>query len=967
MESEDIVQFMLTKSLNQPLHNLNNEDTPLLMACRKSNHVIAHLLLKHSPKLMFLQDAQSRLSPLHVACSREDVKMVQMILDHMRRLIQKGDYDDEKQLDLDFRDNLGRTPFFNACYYGYTEIVKMLIDFQVEYSCIATLNVNAALKQTQRTPLHAAVRKGNNEIVRMLLQSKDIEVNVEARPSGKTHQRLIRILQKKLHGRILPVQDSIDEERGSASPDRPISTPEATSPPSFLDPHTPITGGTTTSFTSTSQGSTGAIDNGISRFRSTTTPNRTTPEPAETRTALTFRPKSSTPENQRVKKRSTTEAVNTGDSNIGVFENHNGKLHVLLLNQGSRQKSFEHLLVTPLAEGCAYGYSEIMNALLQHGAQDDTGLACRIAHLVQKPELVQLILAYHCRLAERKAEQKKPPGFAKTVGLQLHWDHKKLPVVHGPWLSENSFFYPPKRQDSDDNPDTGYSTRSGLHYRRLPRPLSLVEANYTAIRVIHLEQNHLESVPLEMFMLPNLAEIDLSYNQLTKLPEKENYLPENLCGWICTEVEDLNLSHNMLVKIPPCIWALPGLKRLQASYNNLETLLPDRGSEISNEILSESLETIDLAHNQLNVLPRFIFEFLSLKRAILYHNQLETLPETLWTCNTLQELIVNNNQLVSLPWCEPEHTMIASRTEMGPPDLIRQSERALTGKVEVRPKFDRNSSVYKRQVSQVTLQGIKPLGGLQELSWSNYSTAGTEGCDYSSLYKLILAHNRLEVFPEALPCLAPNLTELDVSNNTFKQIDIQFIPQSIKKFTARNCKIEKFGNCLKEDLYMQVVKNCRHSKTFGLPCQHRSHPRLPCLTNLILSGNKLRFFQLIHHDPLTHGNEDPGKEENTLGFYPIISSLDLLYPALEGLDLSSNNLQDEFNPNIGHHSHLKWIWLRRNNELLKIPMEFAYLKNTRQFTELLIEDLPNLIEPPRDYQQVSLTHLLTYMRSRLRE
>lgn len=397
--------------------------------------------------------------------------------------------------------------------------------------------------------------------------------------------------------------------------------------------------------------------------------------------------------------RSTTEAVNTGDSNIGVFENYNGKLHVLLLNQGSRQKSFEHLLMTPLAEACTYGYSEIMNTLLQHGAQDDTGLACRIAHLVQKPELVQLILAYHCRLAEHKAEQMKPLDVAKTVGLQLHWDHKKLPAVHGSWLSENAFFYPPKRQDSDDIPDMGYSTRSSLHYRRLVRPLSLVEVDYTKIRVIHLEQNHPEYVPLEMFMLPNLTKIDLSYNQLTKLPEKETYLPANLCGWVCTEVEDLNLSHNMLVKIPSCIWALPRLKLLQAGYNNLETVLPDRGKEISSEILSESLETIDLAHNQLNVLPRFIFEFPSLKRAILYHNQLDSLPETLWTCTTLQELIVNNNRLTSLPWCEPEHTMIASRTEMGPPDLIRQSERALTGKVEVRPKFDRNSSVYKRQVS----------------------------------------------------------------------------------------------------------------------------------------------------------------------------------------------------------------------------------------------------------------------------
>ena len=98
-----------------------------------------------------------------------------------------------------------------------------------------------------------------------------------------------------------------------------------------------------------------------------------------------------------------------------------------------------------------------------------------------------------------------------------------------------------------------------------------------------------------------------------------------------------------------------------------------------------------------------------------------------------------------------------------------------------------------------------------------------------------------------------------------------------------------------------------------------------------------------------------------------ITSLDLLYPALEGLELSSNDLVGRFNPNIGHQSHLKWIRLQKNRQLEKIPMEFAYLKGMRQFTELVITDLPNLVDPPREYQSVNLAHLLTYMRSSLKE
>jgi hypothetical protein len=101
--------------------------------------------------------------------------------------------------------------------------------------------------------------------------------------------------------------------------------------------------------------------------------------------------------------------------------------------------------------------------------------------------------------------------------------------------------------------------------------------------------------------------------------------------------------------------------------------------------------------------------------------------------------------------------------------------------------------------------------------------------------------------------------------------------------------------------------------------------------------------------------------------HKIAPALDLLYPALEGLNLSSNILKGKFNPNIGHQTNLKWIKLGDNEPLEKIPMEFAYLKNTRQLTELRMEKLPRLVEPPAEYQQTGLSQLLTYMRSRLRE
>ena len=966
---------MLSKSDSQPLHNLTTEDTPLHKACKKSNHSLAQSLLEHSPKLLFQLDSHDKLSPLHIACSRGDLKMVGLIVGCIRDLIQdpSGEFNENYPLSLDFRDRIDRTPLFNACYYGYESIVEMLVNFQAESKNCVYMNVNAGVKQTERTPLHAAVRRDNIQIVKILLSHKDADINKEARPSGKTHKCLIRILQKMLHGRVMP-QDSLDDESVSASPDTQLlSSDYPTSPTSWSGSPSIL-----------STASSGTIDESLGKYYPS--PRRT----PDHRFSTSLAPKSPTEKNTFftqqqprkmkapavAKKRAVTDAVGSENTTIGVFENHNGRLEVLGKNQGGGNlKSFDQLFITPLAEACAWGYEEMVKVLLMYGAQDDSGLACRITQLLHKFDLQLLILSHHCMLAERRGEQRKPLELRRSKGLQLNWSGKRIPSVREEWFSEATVFYPRSRNEEDATPETGYDTGNSSGLYSLPRSrhlASLTMVDFTTVRVVHLDHNQLESVPLSLFCLPNVAEINLAYNKITKLPEEEAEFSipsakKEFCGWHCAELEELNLGHNILVKVPSCIWVLPSIRKILASHNNLQTLLPDRGREIREEMLSPRLEVIDFSYNQLKVLPRFVFEFSALRKVVLHSNVLESLPETLWNCITLQELIANDNKLTSLPWCEPEETMIDSRAEAGtgPSNLIRQSERALMGKVEVRPGFDRNQSFFKRQQS-VTLHGIKPLATFQGLAWSNYSAAGTEGCDYSSLYKLILARNKLNHFPEALPCLAPNLGELDVSDNTFETIDIHFIPQTMKKFTARRCTIEKFGNVLRKKLHTQVVKNCRHGKTFGLPCQHRSHPCLSNLTTLTLSGNKLQHFQLIQYPPLEEDStEDPSITEAE--FCGHASSLELLYPALEGLDLSSNDLQGQFNPNIGHLSHLKWIWLRKNHELQGIPMEFAYLKNARQFTELSIDDLPNLIEPPKEYQSVSLTHLLTYMRSRLKE
>ena len=955
MESVDIVEHMLSKSpKNQPLRNTSDECNPLHIACQKNNIEITKKLLSHSPKLLFLQAGKEKLSPLHIVCSNGNNKMVQLILDQICLLIQSGD---QLSLSLDVTDHLGHTPFFYACARGDTAIVKLLTEFQANHSYKVTLNVNSA-EPYQSTPLHAAIQSGIVEVVKMLLHVKGINLNAKARPAERTQGHCLRILEHNLHGRVIPVQEATDEKevRSTDAISVRSSTPEptllsyGTSAPnssSFYTPH------------STAERDIKdllgiSLPNASESYISSEVHTEDKSHGPKKRTAITSKTRRFSKKPLGGRSRATTRAdtINLGETSIGIFEAEYGKLQLLPLNESSGHKSFNQLLVTPLAEACAYGNAEIVNLLLQYGAQDDDGLAHRISSFIHLPDIAWSVLAHHCIVLERGVGEK---GATDTAArLQLQWNSRNLSVLDGSWFSNTSEYFPVQRQKEDDDGDTGYSSRMNLPQQlQLQYTSSITKYNGFNIKVVHLQQNHLQSIPLEMFYLPNVEEINLSNNRCTELPE-------NVSGWKCVHLKKLDLSHNLLVSLPSSVWVLPALRKLVATHNNLATLLQDE-KKFEKKVLSRSLEHIDFSNNHLIELPSFLFLLPSLKKVFLSLNKLQSLPDTVWSSTTIQELLVNHNHLTYLPRVEPVDSHF-SESVCKAPDVVQRSERAVTGIFEVRPRFE--SSLGKSSRPQISVRGTRPVTIKQDVS---LPAAGVDSSEYSSLTKLNIANNRLQAFPVGLPCFVPNLTELDVSNNSFKKIDIQFIPQLIVKFTARNCEIERFGNVLTQTSHTEVVKCCLHEKTFGYPCQHRKHPRLPNLTNLKLSGNRLKYFQILYHQPLESDDEEPIEKDQK--FDPNQTSMDILYPALEALELSGNNLQGEFNPNIGHQSHLKQIQLDKNPQLQKIPMQFAYLRKTRQLTELQINDLPNLIEPPQEYQnkQVSINHLLTYMRSRLKE
>lgn len=891
--------------------------------------------------------------------------MVDAILTALDRVIQHNAGKHHQKYTLDFMDDLNRTPLFNACYYGFTDIVERLIKFQKERKDVLTLNVNSAIKSSQRTPLHVAVKKGAVEIVKILLSTEDIEISPEARPSKDTHKQLVHLIQKQRHGRMLPSDMSFDETNEPSSD--PCSPEKQFIPSQNKSSATPTP---TSSWSNLQQPLTNSSESPSSGLHTPTDEVKSPPAGSERVHAFTM-PKQR-PSDRKISTdstdsgsrpiRSISGAVSPGESSIGVFLGHTGKLEVLPKDTNSGYTIFDKLLVTPLAEACVYGKKDIVRTLLERGAKDAGGLSCRIAHLLQNTELMQLILSFDCSLVEPTKEQKKKYGKRAPHWLHLLWSSKLLPQCSGTWFSDDVIFRPVLISDSGDTGTYGRSRREGT-----PEIPQLTTVHSNRILDISLDTNSLTEVPIEVFKLPEVHEINLSRNAITKLPEA--VLTPNaglLLGWECTNLVDLNISRNKLQSLPSCVWLLPKLQSLRVANNELASLLPNL-SNIDVDSLTQSLSFIDVSNNKLKAIPDFVFKFKQLKQVNISSNSLTSIPETLWLCKSLQELDLSKNKLTVLPWCEPEDSMEDSRdiqvSTRGPSGMFGLADRVIGGVDYVNPISVKDASSLRRQPS--VFHNVTPISDPGATS----TVSAIETCDYSSLSKLNLAKNKFTFYPEALPCLAPNLTDLDVSDNKFEQIDIQFIPQSMKKFSARRCGIKRFGNVMDKKMHAIVTHSCRHGDTFGHPCQHRAHTRLRCINNLHLTKNKLQHLQLIHHKPhdVSSPDNDHGAEEKVYSVN--LTSLDLLYPVLEGLDVSYNDLRGLFNPNIGYQQHLQWIWLNGNDNLEMLPLEFAHLKNTRQFTELQFCDLPRLTDPPQEYRSdtVSLSHLLSYMRSRLKE
>nr|XP_033819549.1 protein flightless-1 homolog [Geotrypetes seraphini] len=208
--------------------------------------------------------------------------------------------------------------------------------------------------------------------------------------------------------------------------------------------------------------------------------------------------------------------------------------------------------------------------------------------------------------------------------------------------------------------------------------------NLTDLLYLDLSDNKLDSLPPQMRRLLHLQTLLLNNNpllhaQLRQLPamvalttlhmrntqRTQSNLPTSLEG--LTNLSDVDMSLNELIRIPECLYTLPSLKRLNLSSNLIceLSLCIDQWT---------SLETLNLSRNQLTSLPSAICKLTKLKKLYINsnkvdfdgipsgigklvnleefmaaNNNLELIPESLCRCTKLKKLVLNKNRLVTLP------------------------------------------------------------------------------------------------------------------------------------------------------------------------------------------------------------------------------------------------------------------------------------------------------------------------------
>ncbi|XP_064599664.1 malignant fibrous histiocytoma-amplified sequence 1 homolog isoform X2 [Liolophura sinensis] len=172
--------------------------------------------------------------------------------------------------------------------------------------------------------------------------------------------------------------------------------------------------------------------------------------------------------------------------------------------------------------------------------------------------------------------------------------------------------------------------------------------------LIRKGQINSEHIPLVVFELPALENLDLECTKINTVPEMfmdnlqefslyKNFIydmPETICK--CYTLQVFDISKNFIRSLPSDVAELTNLTVLKVNDNMLEKMPNSIGKLVH-------LEELEMGGNKIRIIPTEIKNLSRLRRFVVDRNDIQFLPEEVCTLRELETLDVTQNCIKQLP------------------------------------------------------------------------------------------------------------------------------------------------------------------------------------------------------------------------------------------------------------------------------------------------------------------------------
>ena len=372
--------------------------------------------------------------------------------------------------------------------------------------------------------------------------------------------------------------------------------------------------------------------------------------------------------------------------------------------------------------------------------------------------------------------------------------------------------------------------KNEMHLTSIPEELTKQQSIYINVGDLNFASNDFEEIPEQIKLFSSMKKVDFSSNKLTSLSDHL---------FTIKGIDTMKFNQNKITEINPKITNLLNLTSLEMCANKLHEFnfnLNVKRLDLSANFFTTlsfnatSLTFLDISQNDLTSFP--VLDCPNLEKINASYNNIETLPDSITQLSSLKSCDLRNNKITSLPKCFSLMTALT---------LLQLSNNPISGvppnfeTMKIRKLFlDKTQNFLFKPI--VALKELHYSGVGADILFDDYSAMkNLETLDVSennfrdlmvtsnkmiflnashnkltrlslakdcTVQRIIARHNELASLDESI-ANSPKLGLLDISNNKLTNLPTRIeLPKlyslslGFNKLTSLDVDLAKFANTL---------------------------------------------------------------------------------------------------------------------------------------------------------------------------